>query len=57
LNNGIKFKKGRSISAGKKKDGKILFKITVKDGGSGSGIDMEHLSNSLQNLRKVCMYF
>jgi K+-sensing histidine kinase KdpD len=50
LNNGTRFtEKGRTISAGKKKDEKIHFTITVKD--SGGGIDMEHLSNQLQNLR------
>lgn len=50
LDNGTKFpEKERTISAGKKKDDRIHFTITAKD--SGGGIDMEHLSNQLQNLR------
>lgn len=50
LDDGTKFpEKGRTISAGKKKDDRIHFTITAKD--SGGGIDMEHLSNQLQNLR------
>ncbi len=53
LYNGIKFpEQGRTISPSKKKDDKTIFEIIVKD--SSSGMDSEHLSNSLQNLRKVC---
>lgn len=60
LKNVIKFaERGRTISDGKKRDDNPLFTITVKDNGSGIGIEHSSklsLSNSLQNLRKVLCY-